>query len=381
MAGNKIDENSEKTLSDLLGGSRDFNDRLKRIHEAISVDRPSIERIACAIYENESGELNTFSHSTRAGEPITNYHYKLSDSVALSELAKTRKWRVINDIHAEIGKGNRHSDWLLKQGYESSFTLPFYDQHKLIGFVFFDSTQKNTFDAVCLRDLLLHCSLINVLLNNEIVAARSILASADIARSFANLRDFETGAHLDRMARYSQLIARGIAPTFNLRDEFIHAVFRFAPLHDIGKVGIPDRILLKAGPLDPEERAIMETHVEKGVEVAKKIVEDLDLREHPDSSLLINIIYGHHEMLDGSGYPRRLKGDAIPLESRIVAVADIFDALTTTRPYKEPRPVEKANDELNRLVSAGKLDGHCVAALEHAIEEAGLIRDTYQDVP
>lgn len=379
MSDDKNEPKDETRLSDFLGNSPEFRDRLKRIHESISLGRPSIERIACAIYESESDELKTFSHSTRAGEPITNYHYKLRDSLALSELAKTRKWRVINDIRTEIESGRRHSDWLLKQGYESSFTLPLYDQHRLIGFIFFDSTQKNTFDAVCQRDLLLHCSLINVLLNNEIIAARSILASAHIARSFANLRDFETGAHLDRMARYAQLIARGVAPAFNLSDEFIHAIFRFSPLHDIGKVGIPDRILLKPGPLDPEERAIMETHVEKGVDVAKKIVEDLDLGEHPDSNILINIIHGHHEMLDGSGYPRHLKGDAIPIEARIVAVADIFDALTTKRPYKEPWPVQKANDELNRLVSAGKLDGHCVAALEHAVEEAGLIRDTYQD--
>lgn len=379
MSTDRLIAGDTRSLADILGGSADFKGRLRRIHEAIATTRPSIERIACAIYEPDSGELKTFSHSTEAGEAITNYHYKLADSIALSEMARTRKWRVIDDIPAEIAAGRQHSDWLLKQGYQSSFTLPLYDQHHLIGFVFFDSTEKNTFDAPCQRDLLLHCSLINVLLNNEITAARSILASADIARSFADLRDFETGAHLDRMARYSQLIARGVAPIFGLRDEFINAIFRFAPLHDIGKVGIPDRILLKPGSFTPEERAIMETHVEKGVEVARKIVRDLDLAEHPDTNLLINIIHGHHEMMDGSGYPRKLAGDAIPIEARIVAVADIFDALTTKRPYKEPWTVEQANAELNRLVAAGKLDPHCVSALEHAVEEAGLIKSTYQD--
>jgi len=176
-----------------------------------------------------------------------------------------------------------------------------------------------------------------------------------------------------------RLIAREVAGQYQLSDEWIEHVFLFAPLHDIGKIGIPDAILLKPGKLTPDERTIMETHVDLGVALAQRVLERIGVQNMPDSSVMSNIIGGHHEFMDGSGYPRGLSGDAIPVEARIVTVADIFDALTSHRPYKEPWPVADALAELDRLTAAGKLDPACVAALTMHVGEAEGIRDQYPD--
>jgi len=171
------------------------------------------------------------------------------------------------------------------------------------------------------------------------------------------------------MARYSRIVAKALVEPQGLSDEFVEHVFLYAPLHDIGKIGIPDRILLKPGPLDPEEWEVMKTHTTKGREMVDHITADMAIDNLPDDTVMRNIVELHHEALDGSGYPHGLRGEQIPLESRIVAVADVFDALTSVRPYKEAWTVPEAFAELESMSRGHKLDGQCVAALiEHGGE-------------
>jgi methanogenic corrinoid protein MtbC1 len=144
-------------------------------------------------------------------------------------------------------------------------------------------------------------------------------------------RDEDTGAHIERIGRFSTLLAEHIGMDANFCERLRHA----APLHDVGKVAIPDAILLKPGPLTPEERAIVETHAEEGHRLVRG----------SSSSILdmaATIALSHQEKWDGSGYPRGLKGEAIPIEGRIVAVADVFDALTSDRVYRKAFTVEEA---------------------------------------
>jgi putative two-component system response regulator len=138
-------------------------------------------------------------------------------------------------------------------------------------------------------------------------------------------RDWETGGHIERMATYSRLIAERLDLGPDLDSE---RIFKAAPLHDVGKIGVPDHILLKPSSLTQVEFQEMQRHAEIGYEI---------LRDCKGEILRLGSIIAltHHERLDGSGYPRGLKGDDIPLVGRIVAVADVFDALTTSRPYKK----------------------------------------------
>ncbi len=144
-------------------------------------------------------------------------------------------------------------------------------------------------------------------------------------------RDEDTGAHIERIGRFSVLLAEQIGMDADFCERLRHA----APLHDVGKVAIPDAILLKPGPLTPEERAIVETHAEEGHRLVRG----------SSSSILdmaATIALSHQEKWDGSGYPRGLQGEAIPIEGRIVAVADVFDALTSDRVYRKAFTVDEA---------------------------------------
>lgn len=364
-------------LRKLTQPSPSLNASLAHLHDKILERIGCVDRLACVIHDADTDMLKTFINSTRHGTPISAYEFKLSESESLSRLAVERDVRIIDDIPAVIAPTSRHSSWLLSQGYQSSFTTVLTDQGRFFGFLFANSTQKNAFTMEVQRDLLLFTSLINMAISNELAAIRSISASVVVARDLTNLRDFETGAHLERVARNSRLIAKNIAAKRGLNDEFVEHVYFFAPLHDVGKIGIPDEILLKPGKLDPHEREIMQTHVEKGMGIIEKILGEFQASELPNSSILRNIVLCHHEFLDGSGYPRQLKGDAIPIEARIVTVADIFDALMHVRPYKKQWTYENALTELRRMVAAGKLDHDCVEALDCAQPEVEEILNQY----
>ncbi len=361
------------------GMSTNLTSTLEGLHTSLLERVPAIDRISCVKYDRADDLLKTFINSTRAGQPIKNYEYRLEESRSLSELAASGTFRVIDDIQSSIARGSVHSNWLLEQGYQSSMTVPLYDGKELFAFIFFDSAAPSAFTPLVQRDVLLYCNLINMAISSEMSTVRTVVASARVARDFASLRDFETGSHLERMARYSRLVAKAIAPSRSLSDEFVEHVFLFAPLHDIGKIGIPDSILLKPGKLDPAERTIMESHVAKGVEMVDRIIGDFSLHRLPDSSILRNIVGGHHEWMDGTGYPNKLAGEAIPIEARIITTADIFDALTSKRPYKEAWSVDSACAELQKMAQAGKLDPSCVAAMVALSAQVEDIRNRYQD--
>jgi putative two-component system response regulator len=151
----------------------------------------------------------------------------------------------------------------------------------------------------------------------------------------AEYKDNETGLHVIRMSHFSRILGLAAGMTEAEADDLLHA----APMHDVGKIGIPDRILQKPGPLDPDEWKIMQSHATIGAEI---------IGDHPSGMLALarNIALTHHEKWDGSGYPKGLSGADIPLEGRITAIADVFDALTSVRPYKKAWTEEEALDFL-----------------------------------
>ena len=357
-----------------------LSEHLRALHDRLLEVAPGIERVGCALYDEDSDELRTFINSTREGEPLKAYDYRLAQSWSLSELARTRASRVLTDLPRDIDTGTEHSDWVLGMGYLSSFTLPMFYRDRFIGFIFFDSTESDTFTPEVQRELVLFGHVITLAIANELVTIRSIIGTIQIARDFAELRDLETGAHLERMSRYARIIAKALVPSHDLSDEFVEHVFLYAPLHDIGKIGVPDAILLKPGRLTPEEFEIMKGHTIKGREMVDAITADLGLAPDSGNAIMRNIVEYHHEALDGSGYPHGLKGDAIPLESRIATVADIFDALTSPRPYKEAWSEDRAMEELRTMSGAGRLDPAAVTALADNLAEAVEVRDRFVEL-
>jgi putative two-component system response regulator len=183
----------------------------------------------------------------------------------------------------------------------------------------------------------------------------------------AEYRDPETGAHIMRMAHYSKHIAR----VLGLSQEQQELLLEAAPMHDIGKVATPDLILLKPGKLTESEFSIMKEHAVIGYEV-------LNTGSSPLLKVAAEIALTHHEKFDGSGYPRGIKGNDIPLFGRIVAVADVFDALTSERPYKKAWSIEQAT----HLIRDGKekhFDPACVEAFFTDFEEVLEIRNRFAD--
>lgn len=183
----------------------------------------------------------------------------------------------------------------------------------------------------------------------------------------AEFRDLDTANHTVRVGWYSRSLGKEIG----ISGHELDILFQAAPMHDIGKVGIPDNILLKEGKLTAEEWAVMQSHSEIGARIL----------EHHTSPLMVaakEIAYSHHEKWDGSGYPNNLSGENIPLNARIVIIADIFDALTIERPYKKAWPIEKAVEYIRE--ETGKFfDPDLIKAFNEVLPEFLNIREQFQD--
>jgi putative two-component system response regulator len=209
-------------------------------------------------------------------------------------------------------------------------------------------------------------------LADEVAAATATIRERELETILrlsraAEYRDPETGGHILRMAHFSRLIAERLG----LPAQETRLLFEAAPMHDIGKVGIPDHILLKPGRLDVAEFAIMKRHAEIGHGI-------LQNSTSPILAAAANVALTHHEKFDGSGYPRGLKGADIHLHGRIVAVADVFDALTSARPYKPAWDIDVARDFIVDQTGS-HFDPACVSVFLAAWSEVLDIRDRFVD--
>jgi putative two-component system response regulator len=171
------------------------------------------------------------------------------------------------------------------------------------------------------------------------------------------------------MSHYSRLIAQA----FSNYEEWSELIFNSAPMHDVGKIGIPDGILLKPAQLSPEEWQIMRQHPEIGANI-------LGNHSHELMSMSCEIALSHHEKWDGSGYPRNLAGEDIPVSARIIAIADVFDALTTERPYKKSWAISDALSFVNEQ-SGKHFDPALIECFNTRINEILLVKEKYEERP
>jgi len=211
------------------------------------------------------------------------------------------------------------------------------------------------------------------------------IAAAELATIFAlsklsESKDPDTGAHLERMREYCKILAQQLSRQTRfqsiINSEFITSIYAASPLHDIGKVGIPDHILMKPGKLDSAEWEVMKLHPQIGADTLRAV-----LKQFPNNPILqtgVEIAESHHERWDGTGYPHQLKGEDIPIAARILALADVYDALTSQRCYKEAF----AHDRCRQLIIEGKgthFDPLIVDAYLEVENEFIRIRAEYQD--
>lgn len=365
-------------LLDSLNQHLPLRDKLVAAHKSVSETFPFIVRIAIAIYDPETKVLKTLLHSSGEDNPLNNYQALLDDAPSLKEILAKRLPRVVNNLVTFEKGQNEHTKRIGRQGYVSSYTMPIFNNGVFMGFIFFNADKTEVFIESVLRQIDIYGHLIALMVINELTSVHTLAAAVKTTGHITHTRDPETGSHLDRMSRYSALIASALAEKYGLDDSYIEHIFMFSPLHDIGKIGIPDKVLLKPGKLDDAEVTVMKTHSDKGREIIDDLLKNFGLENIEYKDVLRNIAKFHHEAVNGSGYPSGIRGKDIPLEARIVAVADIFDALTSTRPYKKAWSNAAAIQELKKL--AGEtLDQDCVKALLENMDAVEAIQARFKE--
>lgn len=363
-----------------LNGKLPLPEKIEAVHRQLKQRFDFIDRVAVAVYDNKTDLLKTYVHSSGGDQPLSLYGARLADSASLREILHVGRPRVVNDLDIFGQATAEHARRIAAQKYGASYTMPMYLNGEFFGFLFFNSYRKQVFDEGVLHYLDMVGHLLSLLVIHEQSSTRNLVATVKTAADMAHHRDFETGSHLDRMANYARLIAREVARKYRLNDDLVEHIFLFSPLHDIGKIGIPDSILLKPARLTDEEFELMKTHTLKGTEIIDRMLENFGLNDLPHVDTLRNIALHHHEALNGSGYPSGLVEEEIPVEAKIVAVADVFDALTSSRPYKEAWSNERAF-ALLREMAGTKFDHDCVEALIAAHEEVEAVQRRFKEDP
>jgi HD-GYP domain-containing protein (c-di-GMP phosphodiesterase class II) len=363
-----------------LNRSASLEEKLAAIHEALFEQLEFVDRISVAAYDQATDTLKTFLASSPGRNELVRHEARLSGLASLMEILRTGRPRVVNDLGIFREGRHLHTRILEKEGFRSSYTVPMFLDGAFCGFIFFNSRSTGSFPGPALHTLDVYAHLISAVVTAETLAVRVLAAAVKTAHDMVHYRDPETGAHIDRMSRYARLIAQHLAATgaASLDDATIERIFEFAPLHDIGKLAVPDRILLKPGSLSDAEQAEMRQHTVRGREMVEAIAHNFGLEQLDGLDLLRHIAESHHETLDGKGYPHGLRDGDIPLEARIIAVADVFDALTSERPYKSSWSNDEAFAWLRRMARS-KFDEACVEALVFNAQKVREIQLQFRD--
>ena len=342
--------------------------KIAGIHAQIQGHVGDIGRIGIPLYHADSGQLSTFVHSSDGQSPLERYQVPLAEVPSLRRLHEDGHGRIIDDLASLAGAPSEHTRRILAAGFRSSYTCPLYAQGELLGFLFFDSRQPGHFRNDVTLQLDSYAQLISSLVSHALSATRALRSAMALTRELGRHRDEETAGHLDRVAHYTRSIAMALPERLGHSDEDVEFLFQFAGLHDIGKIAIPNHILQKPGKLDAGEYEIAKSHVQRGSEMIGTMMREFGLANERCATLLHDVIACHHERWDGGGYPHGLAGEAIPLAGRIVAVADVFDALTNPRPYKRAWTLDEGLAHL-REHSGSQFDPQCVAAAERCFDD------------
>jgi HD-GYP domain-containing protein (c-di-GMP phosphodiesterase class II) len=313
-----------------------------------------------------SARTEALSNGKLAPEEIRNLSFSLTEKhfarcmeagheIVMTDIAHLHRpsHNQLEETSEPDGGDGRHLDLLYADGVRAVVVMPLFLQGFMYAFLVFGAAPDTEFGP----DEILLCR--NIAGELSSLLEKTLLTKTmfnKLTTSFAELvdrKDNETGDHLNRMVGYSTLLAKKLLthpdPEYRLNPQVVRDIKNNAAIHDIGKVAIPDSILKKPGRLDEQEWRIMKTHAAVGADILREIRDELRIFRQNFYEVAENIARYHHEKWDGTGYPEGLAGCDIPLEARIVAVADVFDALSSPRVYKPAWPLEAAFSELQAI--------------------------------
>ncbi|MCX7843377.1 MAG: HD domain-containing protein [Clostridia bacterium] len=369
-------------LYELLNTGTSVNETLAYVFDTFRSHIP-YDRIGIALLDTNG---NIYSQAVCSDYPLVlkeGYSLNLSET-SLNNLVSSKECRIVNNYieYLKSNPSSKPTELLVQEGISSSLACPLISNNFAFGAILFSSKQPDVYSDT-------HEIIAKTIANNMAISIEKnllvdnlILASITGFARLIEAKGSDTGMHLERMQNYSKTIAQSLASNEKYKDiinnQYIDDIFKFSPLHDIGKVGIADGILLKPAKLTIEEFEVMKKHTVIGAEVLRKASNHLLRNGRNFFDIAIQIAEGHHEKYNGKGYPYGLSGSNIPLAARIVAVADVFDALTSKRVYKSAFDIEASLQMIDKE-SGESFDPDIVAALNESIEQIVKIYKRYQE--
>ncbi|MEC6882238.1 HD-GYP domain-containing protein [Photobacterium piscicola] len=360
-----------------LNSTHSLNTRLNLFVASVKKLYPEIIGIAVTRID-EHDNLYSVYRSPDYGDNFPTFISSISQSPRLNKIRASLEPSIIDNMLSHQSSVKQIHLRLLQSNCISSMACPIYSNDIFIGVLFINAKVKDFFSEK-INYFTTFSILISLLIADNFNNKKSFHSIVKTVLLLSHHRDPETQNHLKRVAEYSRLIGLYLAKKGKCNGDFVDSVYHFSDMHDIGKSLIPEDILYSTKIYTDEERAVMNQHPELGCQLLSNILTTFKYDNNQELDIILNIIRHHHERYDGNGYPYKLKGTDIPLEARIVTVADVIDALLSHRPYKQPWSIDDV--ELYLINGSGTLfDPLCIDAILYSLDKITLIQKRYPDV-
>ncbi|MGF1910816.1 hypothetical protein L4C38_15365 [Vibrio kasasachensis] len=341
--------------------AKPLNQQLQQLMQRMHVYAPAIARVSYAKYNRNTDTLVTYADSEFQLWSELHHEKRLSKLNHLKRAAAMGIPRVIDDL-AYMSHCERVG-FLLDKGYRSSAAIPCFQNHRFSGFVFLNAYEPDIFSNKSLLPLMPYIEMLQFSVESHSQVVKTIVDFADRLRTGSTLFSRDSYYHGRRMRAYTKVIAEYVAEHYRLDDEQVEAIASFAQIHDIGKTQLPESMMYGSKQFGSQELMSARSHIDNGIKMMDEIVSSVGNPNHPSITVLNQIMRFQYEYLDGSGHPYGFQKDEVPLAARIVAVANIFDSMTTHKSYRQACSVTSALLELEKMVLSGKIDAQCVDAL------------------
>ncbi|KGY11729.1 phosphohydrolase [Vibrio tubiashii] len=354
-----------------------LNNQFADIQTRMQVHLPKLDKVSFALYDEREHLLKSYADSSSLSLSLTHFEAPLSSLPYLKKSIENRSKAFLNDVR--YLHPSPHIDSLLEEGYHSSVAIPTFVGSSFKGFIFLNSNQKQAFCPHDIEVVKPYLKMLEAAIFSEYQLITALIEKSNKLVARSPVYQKESFSHKQRVSTYTNIIALALADRYGFDDEYVEHLTLLSQYHDMGKVMVPPELLCKQLPLTWEETQTLREHIRYGEEIVNRFVSELNASDHSSAQLMRDVVSYHYEFLDGSGYPHHLNGNTIPISAKIVCVANIFDALTTHKPYKQAWSVPYALLELEKMVCEGKLDANCVNALREQQHQLKSIIQRYPE--